>query len=193
MRIAGFFRQFLARPGATGAVAPSSNALAELIVTTAGVAEASVVVELGSGTGVFTEEIGRRLAPGAIFFAIEVNPEFVRATKQRCPDAIVHEGSAVDLLKYLQEHGQEHCDAIVCGLPWAAFEESLQDALLSAIVAALRSGGKFATFAYLQGLALPAGRRFRRKLREAFGSVTTTTTVWANLPPAFVYRGVKEP
>lgn len=192
MRVAGFIRQFLIRPGVTGAVAPSSRALAELIVATAGVPEASVVVELGPGTGVFTEEIQRRLAPGAIFFAIEINPEFVRATKERCPAAMVHEGSAVDLRKFLLEHGQECCDAIVCGLPWASFEESLQDALLDAIVTTLNPGGRFATFAYLQGLALPAGQRFRRKLKQVFSSVTTTKTVWTNLPPAFVYRGVKE-
>ncbi len=191
MELVDFVRQFLARPGITGALAPSSSALAELIVEAAGVAGARVVVELGPGAGVFTEVILRRLAAGATFFAVEINPEFVRATKQRCPDAVVHEGSAEDLPRFLDRHGHRNCDAIVCGLPWASFREPLQDALLGAIVAALAPGGRFATFAYLQGLALPAGRRFRRKLAGHFRTVTRTRTVWANLPPAFVYRAEK--
>ena len=60
--------------------------------------------------------------------------------------------------------------------------------LLDATGHVLREGGQFVTFAYLQGLLLPAGQRFKRKLRDHFGQVETSRTVWANMPPAFVYR-----
>ena len=52
----------------------------------------------------------------------------------------------------------------------------------------LRPGGTFATFAYWQGLALPAGQRFASRLRSTFSRVQRSPTVWKNLPPAFVYR-----
>ncbi len=52
----------------------------------------------------------------------------------------------------------------------------------------LKEQGQFATFAYLQELLLPAGLRFRRMLRHYFREVSTSRTVWKNLPPAFVYR-----
>ena len=52
----------------------------------------------------------------------------------------------------------------------------------------LKPGGQFVTFAYLQGLLLPAGRRFRAKLKRSFSDVTKSKIVWRNLPPAFVYR-----
>ena len=52
----------------------------------------------------------------------------------------------------------------------------------------LSEGGYFATFAYLQGLMLPAGIRFRKLLNELFSEVTTSRVVWKNLPPALVYR-----
>ena len=66
--------------------------------------------------------------------------------------------------------------------------ESLQREILNAVLSNLAPGGYFVTFAYLQGLMLPAGMRFRRLLSETFGEVRTSSVVWRNLPPAFVYR-----
>ena len=48
------FGQFLRRPGAVGAVVPSSAELAERITAAGDVERARVVVELGPGTGVVT-------------------------------------------------------------------------------------------------------------------------------------------
>ena len=91
----------------------------------------------------------------------------------------------------LEETGLGAIDSIVCGLPWAVFDEELQDSLLNATLDSLKPGGQFATFAYLQGLLLPAGKRFKEKLAQSFSKVETSPTVWRNLPPAFVYRCTK--
>jgi phosphatidylethanolamine/phosphatidyl-N-methylethanolamine N-methyltransferase len=186
-----FLKQFVFNPGKTGAVAASSEGLANLITDSADLAHASAVIEFGPGTGVFTEKILQKINPGAAFFALEINPEFVAATRKRCPGATVHHDTAVNAPRYLADLGLDHCDSIVCGLPWAAFPEDLQTNLLTAIQDVLRPGGVFVTFAYLQGLLLPAGQRFRRKLRSAFSEVVMTRTVWLNMPPAFVYRARK--
>jgi phospholipid N-methyltransferase len=52
----------------------------------------------------------------------------------------------------------------------------------------LPPGGQFVTFAYLQGLLIPAGRRFGKLLGDYFSEVRKSPTVWRNTPPAFVYR-----
>ena len=52
-----FLKEFLHHPGATWAIAESSTGLAELITDAADLSDASMVVEFGSGTGVFTEKI----------------------------------------------------------------------------------------------------------------------------------------
>jgi phosphatidylethanolamine/phosphatidyl-N-methylethanolamine N-methyltransferase len=187
-----FIRQFVRHPGQTGALAPSSKGLAELITDAAGLGDASAVVEWGPGTGVFTEKIFQKKRPDALFFALEMNGDFVAATQARCPEAMVYHDSAVNTPRYLAQHGRTHCDCVLCGLPWASFPESLQDSLLDTLTAILRPTGRFLTFAYLQGLLLPAGQRFRKKLRSRFAHVTTTRTVWANLPPAFVYVASNE-
>jgi phospholipid N-methyltransferase len=162
--------------------------LAQLTVDAADLQRgATSVVEFGSGTGVFTAEILRRLDREAVFMAIEVNPHFVRETRRNCPGATVYEGSALMVGEFLSRHGLSQCDRIVCGLPWAAFTRQSQIALLAASYAAMKPGGRFVTFAYLHGLGLPQGLHFRRLLQQRFGAVTTTRTVWRNLPPAFVY------
>lgn len=185
------FGQFLRRPGATGAVVPSSARLAERITAAGEVERARVVVELGPGTGVMTSAIQRKLQPGATFFAIEANASFVEALKGRHPGVSVHHDSAVAIRRWLEAHGHTSCDCIVSGLPFTAFSGRLQDDLLAALDDVLAPGGRLVTFAYLGGLLFPGGRRFRRRLRAEFADVSTTPTVWRNVPPAFVYRAVK--
>ena len=141
----------------------------------------------GLGTGAFTEKIVSKLAPGAVFFAMDINPEFVEVTRRRCPGIRVIQDSVENARRHLESLGRKNCSRIICGLPWASFPGPLQDKLLAAIDDILVPGGGFFTFAYLQGLLLPAGQRFRKKLAAHFSSVTTTPTVWRNLPPAFVY------
>lgn len=153
--------------------------------------KAGGVVEFGPGTGVFTEAIVGRLRADATFFAIERSAELAEATRQRCPSATVHVDSATNVQQLCHLEGLEQVDAVVCGLPWAAFSRPLQDQLLDAIVEVLRPGGQFATFAYWQGVALPAGRRFSERLKQTFHSVDRSPTAWRNLPPAFVYRCVR--
>jgi len=191
MGMLNFLKNFVTRPGTTGALAPSSRALAELITEAAGVRDAGLVVEFGTGTGVFTEAILQKLSREASYFGIEINPDFVRQTQARCPAARIYEDSAVNAGHYLEKSGLAHCDCIVSGLPWAVFPGTLQDELLTTICRVLKPGGVFVTFAYLQGVFLPAGKRFRRKLSAHFPVVTATRTVWRNFPPAFVYRAVR--
>jgi phospholipid N-methyltransferase len=51
----------------------------------------------------------------------------------------------------------------------------------------MASDGRLVTFTYAISPLVPAGRCFRRLLERSFARVTTSPTVWANLPPAFVY------
>lgn len=191
MRSLNFIKQFIIHPAQTGAIWPSSTELAHVITDAACLSEASAVVEWGSGTGVFTEQILQKKASKALFFAVELNPDFVSATQARCPTAQIYHDSATETPRFLAQHNCHQCDIVICGLPWAAFDAPLQDALLDTLLNILRPDGRFLTFAYLQGLLLPAGRRFRKKLQSRFSHVTTTRTVWRNTPPAFVYVATK--
>src|SRR6185437_14229458 len=77
--------------------------------------------------------------------------------------------------------------AIVCGLPWASLPIELQARIMAAIMDVLKPGGIFVTFAYLQGLLLPAAGMLRRRLKSHFSAIKTTNIIWRNIPPAFAY------
>jgi len=183
-----FLRSFISQPVKVGAIAPSSRYLAEQMVLSVDWSTAKAVVEYGPGTGVFTQRISECLRPGSKFFAIEQSSELAQRTRSRCPGVQVHCDSVANVENLCRQEGIEQVDAILCGLPWAAFPESLQRECFDAMLRVLKPGGQFATFAYWQGVVLPAGQRFSKLLRSTFSEVRRSPTVWRNLPPAFVYR-----
>ena len=185
------FGEFVRTPTKVGAVAPSSWRLAELITDAAELNRASVVVEFGPGTGAFTEVILRKIKPGTVFLAIEANASFAAATRKRCPDVQVFHDSAVSVRTHLEACGQQSCDCIVSGLPFASFTDAQQDEILAAVQDVLTPGGRFVTFAHVMGVVWPQARRFRRRLHAEFSQVSYTDTIWRNIPPAYVYRAIK--
>lgn len=189
-----FLAEYIRKPTQIGAIAPSSPQLARKMIKSAGVDTAKAVVEFGPGTGAFTGEILRHLAPGATFFAIELSPLLAEHSRERHPKAKVHVGSAADVANFCHEEGlarTNSVDCIVSGLPWASFPEPLQRSILKASLAVLKPGGVLVTFGYHIGAMLPAGKRFARLLPDYFTSITRSGPIWLNLPPAFVIRCVK--
>jgi phospholipid N-methyltransferase len=188
---ATFFKSFLRSPLHVGAIAPSSPGLVDAMVDWFDWQSVRGVVEYGPGTGVFTEAIHKHLHPEAKFFAIERSASMVHATRLRCPDVTVHHDSVINVAQLCRQESMPRVDAVVCGLPWATFSPKLQAEIIDAMFEVLPPGGQFATFAYLQGLALPAGKRFSMLLNQRFRRLTRSHTVWKNVPPAFVYRCVR--
>jgi phosphatidylethanolamine/phosphatidyl-N-methylethanolamine N-methyltransferase len=186
-----FFKQFLAAPGKVGALTASSRALANKVAEMGLVEQADVVVEFGTGTGIITAAVAARIPSHTHFLAMEISPKFAKLTRERCPRATVINDSAVFARKYLDEIGAAHCDSIVSGLPWSTFSDNLQNELLNCILESLRPGGLFVNYGYVHAPILPNGRRFREVLRDRFSTVTTSSIVWKNFPPAFVYCAMK--
>ena len=180
-----FVREFLKSPGMVGAVWPSSPALAGMMIRAARVRSAEFVLEIGPGSGAFTGPILKSLRSEARFLAVEKCPELARTVSAKFPGARIVSGCATDLTAHLKDHGNP--DAIVSGLPWAAFDDSLQNSILKEITSSIAEDGIFATFAYFGPHRLKAGRAFRKKLDHHFREIGTTPVVLANFPPAFVY------
>jgi len=185
------FVQFLRHPVSTGTVFPSSRWLCRALTENTGLEQARCVAELGPGTGAVTGTIAASLKPDAFFFAVELNSELADRLRRDNPDVTVVHGSAEDLPSILSGLGQTSADVIISSLPWACFSDDFQDRLLNAILAALPAGGRFVTYAYVQGVLLPQALRFRKKLRECFTKTDCSSVVWRNLPPAFLYRCTK--
>ena len=187
-----FFRAFLRNKSQVGALTPSGDQLADARVEWIDWDSIGSVVEFGPGTGVFTEKIMTKLQPGTKFFAVEQDEHLAKLTRERCPEATVYTDCVSNIAALCEKEGIEKVDAVISGLPWAVFTHALQKELLEEMKSVLKPGGKFVTFAYLQGMLLPAAQRFRRLLKYEFADVHQSRIVWQNVPPAFVYRSLQE-
>ena len=188
---AEFTRQLAQQPQSIGAITPSSRSLARQVVVTANLSQAQTVVELGPGTGSFTEVILNNLRSDAKFFALELNSTFVDATRKRCPGACVYHDAASSLPARLRENKLSHADCVISSLPWTIFDAAEQDHILQAITDSLKPGGVFVSIVYLGAKFRSRGRYFIEHLDNHFSTVRHTPTVWQNLPPAQIYRCVK--
>lgn len=178
-------------PGDVGAIIPSSRTLADHIALTAGVKDANLVVEYGSGTGAITEAIVRHARDPSKVICLEINDTFVAILRREYPEINVYNDSATGVLKHVSEMGHDSCDAIVSGLPFAAFDEGLQNEILAETYNALSPGGKFVTFSYCCSVYLPRGRSFQKNLSKHFNSFTKSPMIWKNFPPAFTLCATK--
>lgn len=182
-----FLSNFVRHPFTVGAVAPSSQQLAEAMIRRSNLKSARTVVEFGAGTGAITQLIAERANPHATFLAFELNADYVRRLRQRFTDVRICFDSAGNLRSHLDRLGLKHADCIISGLPFATMSNSIRQQILRAVIDSLKPGGVFSIMAYLHASWYPASRRLRRELREHFSSVTTSPVIWPNVPPAFVY------
>jgi phosphatidylethanolamine/phosphatidyl-N-methylethanolamine N-methyltransferase len=156
--------------------------------------ENSVVAELGPGTGPMTASIQQRLGSAGRHVAVELNSEFARTLALRFPEVQVVCDSATSLPSILQDSELPKADAVISGLPFAAFPVGLQRDVLDAVVASVDpADGVFTTFTYIGAYSMPSARRFRGMLRNRFAKVSISRPVLRNLPPAYVLtaRGVR--
>jgi phospholipid N-methyltransferase len=177
----------LREPARMGTFLPTSEASSAVLAQVVPGSGDPVVVELGPGTGAVSDVITRRLGGRGRHVAVEIDPPLVDHLRTTKPDLEVIQGDAADLGKLLADQGVGTVDAVVSALPWTLFPAQLQSQIIDQIGSVLGPHGAFSTIAYLSGVFMPRGLRFRRQLRHSFDEVMVTSTVWRNLPPALTY------
>ena len=183
---AAFVREFLRDPSRTAAPTPSSRALAAMVCAPVPLTGDPVVVELGPGTGAFTDLIAERLGGRGHHLAVELNPRLAALLGRRHPGLDVTVAGAAELPGLLAARGLGGADVVVSGLPWAAYPVT-GPRLTDVIAGCLGPDGAFTQFTYVWSRWAPPARRQHRWLRDAFEEVVPSRTVWPNLPPALVY------
>src|SRR5437588_8768417 len=92
-----FFRSWMEKPLAIGAVTPSGRALARTMASYVDPEIAGPIIELGPGTGPVTEALVAQGIEPARLVLVEFNPTFCRLLRQRYPKATVVQGDAYAL------------------------------------------------------------------------------------------------
>jgi phosphatidylethanolamine/phosphatidyl-N-methylethanolamine N-methyltransferase len=179
---ARFLKSWLDNPLKTGAVSPSSKALAKKMASYVDPSLAGPVIELGPGTGPVTDALIARGIAEERLVLVEFNPEFCLLLKKRYPSATIIEGDAYALDRTLADQLAAPAAALVSSLPLFTRPERERLALLRSAFALMRPGAPFIQFTYAAVSPMP---------KKAGGfDAHVSPRVWLNLPPAcvWVYR-----
>ncbi|HLL38412.1 MAG TPA: methyltransferase domain-containing protein [Rubrobacteraceae bacterium] len=173
-----FFRSFLANPRQVGAILPTSRRAVRDMLDMADFARARTVVELGAGTGVYTEEVLKRLHPDARFFAFEVDSDLIATLNERVEDRRLHvvNDSAENVGAYLDD---DKVDIIVSGLPFTSLPEPVKRNIFVEMSRVLSPDGVMVAIQY--------STMAQRELKRHFASVRRRVSP-VNVPPAFLFR-----
>jgi phospholipid N-methyltransferase len=176
-----FFRAWISNPLRVAAVAPSGNALADLITREIS-PETGAVLELGPGMGAFTRALLGRGVSESDLTLIEYGSDFVRLLSIRFPNARVLWMDAAWLAREKIFEGAP-LGAVVSGLPLLAMPPRKVMAILAGAFGYLRPGGAFYQFTYGPRCPIP------RPLLDRLGlKATHVGRALVNVPPAAVYR-----
>ena len=179
--ILAFFRGFLEKPKQVGSIIPSSRFMEKRLVRIAEIEKASVVVELGPGTGGTTRALLSRMQPDARLLAVEINAHFVRLLHRTIPDPrlIVHEGSAAEIGEALSQHGLAAADVILSGIPFSTMDRQIGLSILRSVDANLAPSGRFVAYQFRD--------RVEDLGRQVLGAPSVSVEL-LNVPPMRIYR-----
>ena len=179
-----FIRTWFENPLSTGAVMPSSKALARTMANYVDPNSTGPVIELGPGTGPVTEALVQRGIDPKRLVLVEFDADFARLLRTRYPEATVVQGDAYRLKRLLSETVREPAAAMVSGLPLVTKPLRTRLRLMSDALALLAPGAPFIQFTYAPVAPIPRGLAGIKS--------ESSETIWLNLPPArvWVYRGM---
>ena len=107
-----FIRSWIEKPLSTGAVMPSSKALARTMANYVDPQSNGPVIELGPGTGPVTEALVQHGIDPRRLILVEFNPDFCRLLRTRYPTATVMQGDAYRLRSLLESTVREPAAAV---------------------------------------------------------------------------------
>ena len=107
------------------------------------------VLEVGAGSGAFSEHIVRATGRGSAIDLVEINEELATLLRRRLTDLEIN-GRRVNVhcgdIRDFQPSAPY--DAIICGLPFSNFQAERVEELLQLMLRHLRPGGELSFFEY---------------------------------------------
>lgn len=179
--IALFIREWARNPRGVAALLPSGGALASLITRDIS-ANTGPVMELGPGTGVFTQALLGRGVRQEDLTLVEFNSDFALLLQTRFPEVRVLWMDACRLDGSRLFNGAP-LGAVVCGLGFLNMPQETVAEILRGAFGYLRPGGAFFLFTY--GMRCSVSDATLAALNLEARCVGKTLK---NLPPASVYR-----
>nr|WP_307776315.1 rRNA adenine N-6-methyltransferase family protein [uncultured Cetobacterium sp.] len=173
-----FIKEFFKHFKEMGSIIPSSKTLSKAMVNNIDFKNSDVIVELGAGTGEFTDEILKRKTPETKLIIFEINKnlyEYLQNKYEHVENVIVLNTCASTLNTVLKELKIDHIDYIVSGLPFLSIPDRKRNQIFQAIHNS--SVKKIVLFQYTLKLV---------KLMDSYFVLNSKKHVFKNFPPAYV-------
>lgn len=179
-----FFKGFVKHPVMVGAIWPSSESTVRSMLAPVKWKEVKLFVEYGPGVGTFCDNVLEHLPGDATYIAIDTNPDFIQYLRKHIRDSRFHavHGSAGDVEQIIAQHGFDHADYVLSGLPFTTLPDNLGPKIAAATANVLRSGGAFLVYQYTAAA--------RDYMTPHFDHIDNGLEFW-NIPPCRLFWGWK--
>ena len=172
-----FLRSLIAAPSQTGAIAPSSDMLAEAMVRALDPADEITILELGPGTGVMTRALIKAGVREDQLILSELSSDFCKELQNQFPQARILNEDAVETVKSLRQSLSGKC-AVISSLPLRNFSGKQRRQLAREIAKLIGPDHRYVQFTY---------RWFGRPVSSKALQARKVERVLGNLPPATVW------
>ena len=178
-----FFKRWLENPLQLGAILPSSRPLGKLVARHVMEqwkrSEPSHVIELGAGTGSFTQSLLDEGFPPELLICVELDPQLCAYLKNRFPKVHVLQGDATQLTSLVKNIVKKPVSLIVSGVPMLSISEKERRFIVESSFRVLGETGKFFQFTYYPFSPIAVRKYALEKKRIG--------TIFRNIPPATVW------
>lgn len=174
-----FLKQLVKNPKSLGALVPSSIVLADFMCRHIDLTKNPRIIEIGAGTGRFTQALLKNGLPPENLCVVELDPIMFEFLQKNFPNICIIKGNANQLPELLPE-AWNNADVIVSGIPMVNLSFQDQQQIIQACFKSLSPSGSFLQFTYGPLSPLPARKLGLRQKRLGH--------VLLNLPPATVWR-----
>lgn len=175
-----FLKQLVKNPKSMGALAPSSPALAEFMCRHIDLTKTQRIVEIGAGTGRFTQALLKNGLPVENLCVVELDPAMYEFLKKNFPNINLIKGDAGQLPSLLPEEWVGEVDVIVSGIPMVNLSFKDQHQITQACFKSLSPEGHLLQFTYGPLSPLPSRKLGLKQKRLGH--------VLLNFPPATIWR-----
>ena len=175
-----FLKQLIRNPKSLGAVVPSSQVLADFICGHVPTVDNHLVVEVGAGTGRFTQGLLKAGIKPENLIVLEIDPLMCSFLRKNFPQINVIEGNANQLHTLLPEHWVGRIGTIISGIPMVNLSGEDQELIISSCFQVLSPSGAVLQFTY--GPISPLSSKKLGLAKKRLGHV------FMNFPPATVWQ-----
>ena len=173
-----FFRMFIKQPMVNASITPSSKRAARKMFQGLNLGQMKYVVELGPGTGVFTDILSARLPYHCKVLLVELEGSFIKNLENKYDHRFeVIQSSACELDKLLSERGMDNVDLVISSLPFN-MPKDVKNKLQDSLIDLTDNGACMRWFTYFPWLMK---RHYKR-----FNLEKTAFVAW-NFPPMWIY------